>query len=205
MNDLAVYESIPTDRLRDRVMDDLVRHYSIEHIGMEEFERRSSIVAKAASRGELIAQVADLPDLEPENAPKDARPAKRAAKPSAQGWAVATGNVRQNDVAVAIFGGSEFKGVWRAPRRLANMCIFGGANIDFRKAIVPPEGVVVSCICAFGGADIIVPPGMRVTTRGIGIFGGFDRANNEVDDPDAPTIVVEGLAVFGGVSVKIRQ
>jgi hypothetical protein len=44
-----------------------------------------------------------------------------------------------------------------------------------------------------------------VITRGAGIFGGFDRTNNEVDDPDAPTVVVEGLAIFGGVSVKIRQ
>jgi hypothetical protein len=202
MNDLAIYDSIPTEKLRDRVMDDLVKHYSIENIEMEEFERRSGIVAKAASRGELIAQVADLPDLAPEEKRRSTARGNRSAN---QGWSIATGPVRPTDMAVAIFGGSDFKGVWRAPHRLATMCIFGGANIDLRKAIVPQEGVVISCLCAFGGADVIVPPGMRVTTRGIGIFGGFDRANNEVDDPDAPTVVIEGLAVFGGVSVKIRQ
>lgn len=200
MNDLAVYDSIPTERLRDRVMDDLVKHYSIEHISLDEFERRTDLVSKAESRGELIAQVADLPDIAGTEKKASDRRQNRA-----QGWSVATGTVRANDFAVAIFGGSDFKGVWRAPRRLATMSIFGGTNIDLRKAIVPQDGVVISCLCAFGGTDIIVPPGMRVTTRGAGIFGGFDRTNNEVDDPDAPSVIVEGLAVFGGVSVKIRQ
>jgi DUF1707 SHOCT-like domain/Cell wall-active antibiotics response LiaF, C-terminal len=200
MNDLAVYESIPTEKLRDRVMDDLVKHYSVEHIDLDEFERRTDLVSKAESRAQLIAQIADLPDL----AGTEKRTASRR-RDTAQGWSVATGEVRSNDFAVAIFGGSDFKGVWRAPRRLSTMSIFGGTNIDLRKAIVPQEGVTISCLCAFGGTDIVVPPGMRVTTRGIGIFGGFDRANNEVDDPDAPSVIVEGFAVFGGVSVRIRQ
>jgi hypothetical protein len=201
MNDLAVYDSIPTEKLRDRVMDDLVKHYSIEHINLDEFERRTDIVSKAESRGQLIAQVADLPDIV--GTEKEKRTANRR-QDKVQGWSVATGTVRANDFAVAIFGGSEFRGVWRAPRHLATMSIFGGTNIDLRKAIVPQDGVAISCLCAFGGTDIIVPPGMRVITRGVGIFGGFDRTNNEVDDPDAPTVVVEGLAVFGGVSVKVR-
>jgi hypothetical protein len=38
----------------------------------------------------------------------------------------------------------------------------------------------------------------------MGIFGGFDRPNNEIDDPMAPTVVIEGIALFGGVDVKIK-
>ena len=94
--------------------------------------------------------------------------------------------------------------MWQAPRNLTTLCVFGGCNIDFRKAVVPEEGVAISCLCLFGGVDIVVPPGMRVRVRGVGIFGGFDRTANEVDDPYAPTIVVEGLALFGGVSVRVR-
>lgn len=200
MNDIAVYSSIPTEKLRDRVMDDLVKHYSLEHIDLEEFERRTDLVAKAESRSQLIAQVSDLPDFEGTEKKAAGKLQDREAE-----WSVASGSVRANDFSVAIFGSSEFKGVWRAPRRLSSMSIFGGTNIDLRKAIVPPEGIVISCLCAFGGTDIIVPRGMRVTTRGAGIFGGFDRTNNEADDPDAPSVVIEGLAVFGGVSVKIRR
>jgi hypothetical protein len=206
MNDIAQYDSIPTEKLRDRVIDDLVKHYSLERIDLPEFERRTDLVSKAATRAELIEQVADLPPIPAEK--EEGKRAARAARGAARGavaWRVDSDQVRQNDFAVAIFGGSDFRGVWRAPRRLSTLCIFGGTNIDLRKAIVPEDGVTISCVCAFGGADVIVPSGMRVVTRGMGIFGGFDRANNEPEDPYAPTIVIEGIAVFGGVSVKIRD
>jgi hypothetical protein len=199
MNDLAQYENIPIEKLRDRVMDDLVKHYSLENVGLEEFERRTELVSKASNRGELIAQVADLPEL-----PAERREARASAPSGSASWRVGSANARLNDYAVAIFSGSDFKGVWQAPRNLTALCVFGGSNIDFRKAVVPEEGVTISCLCLFGGVDIVVPPGIRVRVRGIGIFGGFDRTANEVDDPCAPTIVVEGLALFGGVSVRVR-
>jgi len=204
MNDLARYDSVPVDKLRDRVIDDLVKQYSLERIDLNDFERRTELASKAATRGELVALVSDLPALDD----SEGRAAGRqTAGRTVQGasWSVASGNVRPNDVSIAIFGGSEFKGIWRAPRRLSTLCVFGGSNIDLRKAVIPEEGVTISCVCAFGGADIIVPPGLRLVVRGIGIFGGFDRTSNEADDPYAPTIVVEGIAVFGGVSVKIRD
>jgi hypothetical protein len=200
MNDVSRYESIPFDRLRDRVMDDLVRQYSLERVDLPEFERRTELVSKAATRGEMIAQVADLPDL-----PDDRRAARASASPGPATWRSGSANARPNDYAIAIFSGADFKGVWQAPRSLTALCVFGGSSIDFRKAVVPEEGVAISCLCLFGGVDIVVPPGMRVRVRGIGIFGGFDRTENEVDDPRAPTISVEGLALFGGVSVRVRS
>jgi len=200
MNTLTQYETVSTEKLRDRVMDDLVRQYSLERVDLNEFERRTDLVSKATTRGELLAQVADLPGL-----PDEGRETKTSASSSPSNWRVGSGNARQSDFAVAIFGGSDFRGVWQAPRNLTTLCVFGGANIDFRKAVVPEEGVTISCLCLFGGVDIIVPPGMRVHVRGIGVFGGFDRTANEVEDPNAPTIFVEGLAMFGGVSVRVRS
>ena len=197
MNDLAQYESLPIEKLRDRLMDDLVRHYSQERVSLEEFERRTGLLSKAETRSELIAQVADLPSLAPEG-----RKASRAAAPTT--WRVATGSTRPNDFSVAIFSGSEFKGVWQAPRALTSLCVFGGSSIDLRRAVVPEAGVTISCLCIFGGVDIIVPPGMRLYVRGIGIFGGFDRTSNEIEDASAPTVVIEGLALFGGVSVRVK-
>lgn len=202
MNEVARYESIPVDQLRDAVMDDLVKHYSLERIGLEEFERRTDLISKATTRGELIAHVADLPAL-PAEAREAAPYAPRGAATAAT-WRVNSRNARPNDFALAVFSGSDYKGVWQAPRALTTLCVFGGSSIDFRKAVVPAEGVTVSCLCLFGGVDVIVPPGMRVLVRGVGVFGGFARTSNEVDDPDAPTIVVEGLALFGGVSVRVK-
>lgn len=198
MNEMARNETVPIDELRDQVMDVLVKHYSLERVSLEEFERRTDLVSKAATKAELLRQVADLPEL-----PDEGR-SRRQAQPSAS-WRVGSGNARPSDFSIAIFSGSDYKGVWQAPRSLTSLCVFGGSSIDLRKAVVPAEGVTISCLCIFGGVDVIVPPGMRVLVRGLGIFGGFDRTSNEVDDPYAPTIVVEGLALFGGVSVKVRQ
>jgi hypothetical protein len=199
MNDLASYESIPMEKLRDRVMDDLVKHYSLERVSLEEFERRTDRVSKASTRGELVAQVADLPAIEDEGRGNRARTAEGPERrPSVYSGA------RESDVAVAIFGGSDFRGVWRAPRKLNSLCLFGGINVDLRKAMIPEEGLTISCACIFGGVDIIAPPGINLVVRGMAIFGGFDRPHNDVDDPSAPTVVVEGIALFGGVSVRIK-
>jgi hypothetical protein len=65
MKDLVRDESVPMEGLRDRVMDDLVKHYSLERVSLEEFERRSDRVSKAPTRDEIIAQVADLPPIDP--------------------------------------------------------------------------------------------------------------------------------------------
>jgi len=198
MKDLSEYESQPLEQLRDRVMDDLVKHYSQERVDLPEFERRTELVSKAGTRAELLSQLSDLPQL-----PQGGYQGKTAA--ASQSWRVNPRSARASDLALAVFSGSDFKGVWQAPRNLTSLCIFGGSSIDFRKAVVPEEGVTISCLCIFGGVDVIVPPGMRVLVRGVGVFGGFDRTSNEVDDPYAPTITVEGLALFGGVSVRVRE
>jgi hypothetical protein len=202
MNNLVEYESIPLEKLRDRLIDELVRQYSQENVDMTEFEHRTEIVSKAATRKELVAQVADLPDLAEESRGHGKPSAKARGKAA---WRVESGVARAEDYALAIFGGSELKGVWHVPRKLSSLSVFGGTNIDLRKAIVPEGGVAIQCLCVFGGTDIIVPSGMRVHVRGAGIFGGFERTDNEPDDPDAPTIEIEGLAFFGGVSIRVRD
>jgi hypothetical protein len=202
MKDLVRDESVPMEGLRDRVMDDLVKHYSLERVSLEEFERRSDRVSKAPTRDEIIAQVADLPPIDPERRKKGDIQARGAAiserRPSVYSGA------RESDVAIAIFGGTDFRGAWRAPRKLNSLCLFGGIKIDLRKALIPEEGLTIVCACAFGGVEVVAPPDINLVVRGMGIFGGFDRPNNEIDDPMAPTVVIEGIALFGGVDVKIK-
>lgn len=55
-----------------------------------------------------------------------------------------------------------------------------------------------------GGADIIVPPGVRVESNGIAILGGFGKGPDHPTDPDAPTIRINGLVMLGAVSIKER-
>lgn len=205
MNELTRYEGLPVAELRDKVMDELVRQYSLERVTLEEFERRTELVTAAQARGEILAQLADLPPLPSERPSRAAASSRPRAAAAGQRWRVDPEGTRPNDFSLAFFGGSDYRGVWRAPRQMTSLCIFGGSKIDLREAVVPPEGVTISCVCLFGGLDVVVPPGMRVVTRGAGIFGGFDRVNTEPEDRDAPVIAIDGIALFGGVSVKVKS
>ncbi len=197
MKELANIETLPVEAFREQVMDGLVERFSQESLGLEDFERRTILVTKAANKAEILSAIVDLPDVVGKQLP--------VAKSGATGWRVSTESVKETEHAICIFGGSDRKGIWRAPRKLQTLCVFGGANIDLRRAVVPPEGLTIHVMAVFGGVDVTVPPDMRLEVRGIGIFGGFDHRETP-DAPDsAPLVRIEGLAVFGGVGVRVRS
>lgn len=202
MKELASIESIPLEALREQVLDGLVRRYSREGVSMEEYERRTSLATRALTKAELLGAVEGLP----EEGPAYPSPAPRAAPgatslPSTWRYNEAP-EARQG--ALAVFSGFERKGVWKAPRRLESLCVFGGAELDLRKAFIPREGITISVLAVFGGVDVTIPPDLRVEVAGMGIFGGFDHKHTEADD-SAPLVRIEGLAIFGGVGIKIRD
>jgi Domain of unknown function (DUF5668)/Cell wall-active antibiotics response 4TMS YvqF len=83
--------------------------------------------------------------------------------------------------------------------------MFGGVEIDLRKAGSTREEIVIEANSLFGGIEIRVPETWNVTVRGSGVFGGYeDETMDSRVAPDAkqPRLIVNGFAVFGGVSVK---
>jgi len=84
---------------------------------------------------------------------------------------------------------------------------FGGVDLDLsRGCTIPPAGeAVIEANAIFGGVDLRVPESWRVDIRGVGIFGGFEDKTLPPRDPlpgNAPRLVINGYAIFGGVSVK---
>jgi predicted membrane protein len=86
------------------------------------------------------------------------------------------------------------------------LAIFGGFEIDLRKAQMPAGEAVIDINATFGGVEIRVPETWRVSVKGMGIFGGFEDKTvppRPVEGaPPPPHLVVSGYAVFGGASVK---
>jgi hypothetical protein len=83
------------------------------------------------------------------------------------------------------------------------LAIFGGAEIDLRKADTKREQVFIEANAIFGGIEIRVPETWRVILRGTGVFGGFnDETVQPMNDTKAPRLIVTGSAIFGGVNVK---
>jgi predicted membrane protein len=84
------------------------------------------------------------------------------------------------------------------------VAIFGGVNIDLRRASIASDRAVIDVNALFGGVDIRVPDNWRVSLKGMGVFGAFeDKTVPPKSDPNVktPELVVTGAALFGGVKV----
>ena len=78
------------------------------------------------------------------------------------------------------------------------LAILGGLTFDAR-GVRPSPGATIKAYCLFGGINIKVPPGSRVSAGGFSLFGGTDV---RVRPGDGPEINVRAYALFGGVTVS---
>ena len=77
--------------------------------------------------------------------------------------------------------------------------IFGGAQLDLRKAIIEGD-CKVRANSIFGGVTILVPDNVNVRVSSSNIFGGC--SNKTAEYPGAHTIYVTSNSIFGGTSIK---
>jgi hypothetical protein len=110
-------------------------------------------------------------------------------------------------VVIALMGGAERTGSWLVPRELKVWAILGGAKIDLRDAKFGPGVTEIDVTALMGGVEIIVPRGVRVETIGAGVMGGFGSSAGDATalDPSQPVLRVTGLAIMGGVDVKVLK
>jgi hypothetical protein len=101
----------------------------------------------------------------------------------------------------AIFEPLDFRSSSKMFRGGTLDCWFGGGVIDLRDAILDPGGARIEVRAIFGGAQFVVPESWRVTTNVVGI-GGIGDARSSVQRPvTAPLLVIDGIALFGGLSI----
>ncbi|HSE29183.1 MAG TPA: DUF5668 domain-containing protein [Candidatus Saccharimonadales bacterium] len=79
--------------------------------------------------------------------------------------------------------------------------IFGGIELDLRHAKIKDKASL-EVFAAFGGIDIRVPEGWRVEVSGTPILGGWENKTDEPKEKNAPTLIIQGTCLFGGVSIK---
>ena len=77
--------------------------------------------------------------------------------------------------------------------------IFGGVQLDLRKAIIEGD-CQVRANCIFGGVAILVPENVNVKISDSSVFGG--SSNKTTYHEGAPTIYIKNNSIFGGVSIK---
>lgn len=190
------------NRAKEQAVDRLRAHYVRDDIDVDVYEQLVDQAWAAGAPEDLERLLSRLPALPGSEgsalAAEDEHPVSAVASPAEQ---------REHGFQIAIMGGSERKGSWVPPRKLDSFAVMGGIALDFREARLGPGVTEVRVLTIMGGATIIVPPGVNVETSGIGIMGGFDGHDQSVPttDPSAPVIRIRGMAVMGGIEVKMMM
>jgi predicted membrane protein len=105
----------------------------------------------------------------------------------------------------AAFGGGELKSDAKDFQGGEVLTIFGGYQVDLRKAAIARSPAVLHANAMFGGIEIRVPRSWRVILDGLPLLGGY---TDETEHPEAASgtqvseLLVKGFAMFGGVVVK---
>jgi Domain of unknown function (DUF1707)/Cell wall-active antibiotics response 4TMS YvqF len=191
----SVAESVALDpmlvRQRERVIERLGANFINDFLSLEELDQRLSLAFKARSYAELQQLVANLPEQSTSQAVRMAAPDR----------------VPERGFMAAVMGGSLRGGSWLVPRHLKVFTFWGGAGIDLRQARLAPGITEIEVYAIMGGAEIIVPPGVRVETDGVAIMGGFEATAGDADalGADVPTVRISGLCIMGGVDARAHR
>lgn len=184
-----------SDADRDAVATVLSTAFAEGRITRDEHDERLDRVMTARTFDDLVPITADLVPTSP--------PRLAAVPDSAPGFSVDTrGAQAAPDRMIAVFGGTTRTGKWRIRKHTQAYALFGGIDLDLRDAVFEDPVVEIFGIWCFGGLDVKVPEGLEVRDQTAGIFGGTDIKDLGEHQPGAPTLVIKGFSLFGGVSVK---
>lgn len=194
--------AVPAGRLRasdadrDHVVTVLSTAYAEGRITHDEHAERLERVLAARTFDDLIPLTSDL-------VPVGAPSARHSeVTPADVTYSIDRSQQSAPDRMIGIFGGATRSGVWRVPKHSQSFALFGGVELDMTEAVFESDVVEITGFWCFGGMDIKVPAGMQVIDRTGGIFGGSDISHLGERQPGAPTLVIKGVSLFGGVMVK---
>lgn len=178
---------------RELTIARLCEHFANDHLLPEELEELIDRAHQAKSLATLDHLLEGLPEL--------------PSQQSQTGTAV-VGPVDRDSQAmvIAVMAGVERKGAWTPSETNYVVAVMGGSLLDFREARLPPGDTNIVVFAMMGGVEIIVPPGLRVESNGIGIMGAFEHTGNAGESAGrGPVLRISGLAMMGAVEIKVRH
>ena len=137
---------------------------------------------------------------------------KRAAR-LATDPTTTTGGSSDSGPAIAVLSGVKRVSPAETFRNLDVTLFMGGAQLDYRAAVLPAgQEAVIDMLAVMGGCEIFVPPHWVVSAPVTTVLGGIDdrrvaQAPPIVDHADAsagppPRLVLRGLVLMGGVTIR---
>jgi len=184
-----------SDSDRDQVSAVLSTAFAEGRLTREEHDERTDSLLRARTFDDLVGLTRDLVVV--------AGPAPVQSPAAQASYAVDTVPGGDDpDRVVAVFSGTERKGRWRVRRHTEVYALFGGVELDLTEATFEGSEVEIRGVWAFAGVEIKVPEGVHVRDETMSIFGGADVKDVGDPVPGAPVVVVRGLNLFAGLSVR---
>ncbi len=186
-----------SDADRDRAASLLAAALAEGRLTADEHAERLDAIYASKTQAELLPVVSDLPGA----AAAVRAPGGEVGRHGAGGALEATGRAARM---VAVFSATSRRGLWRVPRDVAAVSVFGHTDLDLRDAVLPGREVRIRAVCVFGDMRITVPPEMHVIDSGWALFGGreFPPDTPESASQDAPVLRVSGVSIFGLATVR---
>lgn len=189
----------PLAAVREEAIDQLILNYGHGKLSLAAFERRLDQALDADSHETLAGLTTDLEHFA-DTAYAEKKKAELGIAPS-----IDRSQPQDTDWMVHVFGGTNRSGRWAVPGTIVMVNVFGGGELDFTEATFSAREIRIRTLCLFGGATFLVNEKINVVSRAVCVFGGVDNQAASSNEPGAPTVVVEGLCLFGGISVKIKK
>jgi len=189
---------------RRQTLSELESLLGTRAIGAEEYRQRAEVARRATDATELEA--VRPTSAETRRRAEAASPAAPAtpARPAAPPTPAALPSPDETGFVLALLGGSVRKGPWEPPEKLYAFSMMGGIELDFREAALLEGVTEVVVLTIMGGTKIVVPDDVDVEVNGIGLMGGFEHVSQHLPGENRPLIRVRGLALMGGVNVKVK-
>lgn len=187
-----------SDRDRDLVTQVLTTAYSDGRLTKDELDDRIETVMHARTFDDLTPVTRDLV---PQGGPGN-QAVSTTTSASGSTLVDTSSTHSEPELLIGIFGGASRKGRIRVRRETRCFALFGGFDLDWREATFESPEIVIKGGWVFGGLDLKLPEGVHVRDETVGIFGGSDVKDTAADGPGVPTVVIKGLCLFGGVSIR---
>ena len=110
---------------------------------------------------------------------------------------------------VLFIGTSNQRGKFTFPKTIHVGQVLNGQKIDCSVADFVHPVSTINVGNVLGSLKLIVPRGVRVEAKGLGILGSFKGLSygdaTVHAGEDVPTIIIQGLTILGGVNVKVNM
>lgn len=181
MSDVEGSSYRASDAEREQAVVALRSHLLAGRLTLDEFSDRVELALRATSGSDLARLQRDLPHVVPQGAVTSTRKPTRL-----------TG---------AVFARVVRRGRLRLRRHTGVVCMFADVDFDVREATIERRVTTVTLLAMFGNVDVYVPEAINVEVSGLAAFGHRRDWGEDIAPPDAPTVRVRTLAMFGTVDI----